>query len=172
MLDSLIKFFRVLNSDVSPNQIAGGIMLGFILGLTPFWSLHNAVVILLVCLLRINVASVLLSFAGFSVIAYLFDPLMEKLGYSVLTLDSMREFWTGWYQIDILRLAQFNNTLVMGSLLLAVLLSPVVFFLGRFIVVNYRQRILAWVEKTRLVKALKASKWYQRVYSAVELTGS
>ncbi|CAA0080370.1 Uncharacterised protein [BD1-7 clade bacterium] len=169
MLDSVLKLLRVLNGDVSPNQIAAGISFGFILGLTPFWSLHNLIVILLICLLRVNVASAIVSLAGFSVIAYLFDPLMERLGYAILTGDSLSSLWTGWYQIDLLRLAHFNNTLVMGSVVLAIVLWPVVFLVSRFIVINYRERILAWVQKTRFMQALKASRWYQRIYGVMSV---
>ena len=40
LIQSLIK---ALDSEGTPGQLAAGLALGSILGLTPLWTLHNAV---------------------------------------------------------------------------------------------------------------------------------
>jgi len=40
LIQSLIK---ALDSECTPGQLAAGLALGSILGLTPLWNLHNAV---------------------------------------------------------------------------------------------------------------------------------
>ena len=40
LIQSLIK---ALHSEGTPGQLAAGLALGAILGLTPLWNLHNAV---------------------------------------------------------------------------------------------------------------------------------
>ena len=48
ILKILGKFIKVLRSAASPRQIAWGFALGCILGLTPFWSLHNLLLVVLI----------------------------------------------------------------------------------------------------------------------------
>lgn len=160
MLKQLVKLFKVLNSDVDPSQIAGGLVLGMVLGLTPLWSLHNILVLLLVCILRINVSAVLISLAVFSGLAYLLDPLFILVGEKVLTSPDLAALWTSLYQQDIWRLAHFNNTLTMGSVLISIALLVPVFFLFRIIIIQYRERILAWVMKLHIVQVMQASKLF------------
>lgn len=170
MLDSILKFLKVLHGDVSPSQIAGGIMLGAFLGLTPFWSLHNVIVIFCICLFRVNIASAMVSFAVFSLFSYALDPLMNFLGEYILAAPSLQALWTSFYQHDLWRLAHFNNTLTMGSVVFSFILALPLFFISKFIIIKYREKVIAWVLKTRVVQALKATKWFvyvERVYSTV-----
>ena len=60
---------------------------------------------------------VLLGWAVFSGFAFMLDNAMSGFGEQVLTHPGLQEFWTACYQIELLRLAHFNNTLTMGSLL-------------------------------------------------------
>ena len=68
LLKLLGKLIKALTSNESPGQIAGGFILGMIIGLTPFWSLHNLVVVLLIILIRVNISmsifAALLTFKG------------------------------------------------------------------------------------------------------------
>ena len=41
----LAKLLKILRSAATPGQISGGFILGMIMGLPPFWSLHNLVVL-------------------------------------------------------------------------------------------------------------------------------
>lgn len=160
MLKQLLKLLKVLNSDVNPSQIAGGLVLGMLLGLTPLWSLHNILVLLLICILRINVSATLISMAVFSALAYLLDPLFIRLGERVLTDPGLAALWTSLYQQEIWRLAHFNNTLTMGSVLVSVALLLPAFLLFRILIIQYRERILAWVMKLRIMQVIKASKLF------------
>ena len=42
----IAKLIKILRSAATPGQIAGGVILGMIPGLTPVWSLHNLLVLL------------------------------------------------------------------------------------------------------------------------------
>ena len=162
MLKQSLKLLKVLNGDADPAQIAGGLVLGMLIGLTPLMSLHNLLVLFFICILRINISALLLSFAFFSGLAYLLDPAFIRVGETVLTNPSLASAWTTLYQQDIWRLAHFNHTLTMGSLLISLILLLPLFFISKIVIIKYRERILAWVMKTRLVQGLKATKWFQR----------
>jgi uncharacterized protein (TIGR03546 family) len=170
MLNELIKLIKVLNANENPAQLAGAIVLAMIFALTPFWSLHNIIVVLLICILRINLFTFFFSFALWSGIAWLLDPYSASLGETLLLSESLNEFWTGLYQSDFWRLAHFNNTLTIGSLLLSCSLVLPVYFISVWLISRYRDTFLAWLNRLGIVKGLKASSWYQKFASAYEIS--
>ncbi|MDH5326452.1 MAG: TIGR03546 family protein [Gammaproteobacteria bacterium] len=166
MLDTIAKLIKVLNAEVSPSQISLGFAAGFIVGLTPLWSLHNLLLLFLVFLFRVNFSAFLLSWAFFSGIAYLADPAMEQLGATLLSSPELKSIWTGMYNQPVWRITHFNNTLTLGSLVCAVVIAVPMVFVSNFLIRNYRQHILGWVAKSKLSQLLKASRLY-RTYNAV-----
>lgn len=160
MLELLAKLIKILNAEIAPWQISAGFIFGMILGLTPLFSFSNLIVLLLLLVLRINLTAALLSLVLFSGIGYLLDPIMESLGASLLAHPSLLTFWSGLYQIDFWRLIQFNNTLQLGSTLLALCLALPLFFISNYLIRTYRENILSWVRKSRLMTLYKASKLY------------
>ena len=80
MLQAIAKLLKVLNSESEPGQISLAVCLAMVIGLTPFYSLHNLLVLLLVFLLRVNVSAFILGFIVFSGAAFLLDPLFHNLG--------------------------------------------------------------------------------------------
>ena len=101
MLDMLAKLLKALNAEGSPTQISLGFAAGLMVGLTPLWSLHNLVLVFLVFVLRINLSAFFLSFAVFSGIAYLADPIMDKVGEALLTTPALNGLWTTLYNQDV-----------------------------------------------------------------------
>jgi len=160
------KLIKILHSAASPGQIAGGFILGMIIGLTPFWSLHNLLVVLVIILLNVNIAMAIFSFIIFSGFAYLLDPLFHSFGYFLLVdLTFLQGFYTFLYNIPVFELSRFNNTVVMGSLVTSLLLLIPVFILVQKGVIQYRADVLQRLEKWKVVKAIKGTKiysWYSK----------
>ena len=166
MITLFAKLLKILNSDDSPSQIALAIVLAFMMGLTPLASPHNLLLLLIVLIVRINVSMFLISFGLFTLIAYAFDPLSHQLGLWLLELPSLQTLWTHLYQSSFWRLLGFNNSLILGSLSLSLLLSPLLFIGSHIIISHYRQRLMQWAEKTRLMIWLKSGNLfnaYQRL---------
>ena len=84
ILRYLAKLVKILRDGATPAQIAGGFILGMVIGLTPFWSLHNLVVFFLLLIFNVNLAMAIFSFTICSGFAYLFDPWFHSLGYFIL----------------------------------------------------------------------------------------
>lgn len=166
MLNMIAKLIKVLNAEGSPTQISLGFAAGLIVGLTPLWSLHNLLLAFLVFLFRINLSAFFLSLAFFSGIAYIADPAMDRLGAALLTSTTLHDMWTGMYNQTLWRIAHFNNTLTLGSLVAAVIIAVPMVLVGNYLINNYRLHILAWVRKTRIAQFLKASRLY-RAYHAL-----
>ncbi len=161
VLEFIAKLIKILRSEISPNQIAWGFVLGMILGLTPFWSLHNLLVVILIIILQVNIATALFSFALFSAIAYLIDPLFHSFGYYLLVdMQSLNDFWMWLYNVPVLALSKFNNTVLMGSLVSSLILMLPVYFLVKIGIVNYREKIDVKIKNWKFIKLIKGTKIY------------
>lgn len=160
MLKAIAKLLKVLNSDAAPGQISAAFGFSMIAGFTPFWSLHNLIVLLLVLVLRVNLSAFLLGMALFSGLAFGLDPLFHQLGLRVLTADSLNGIWSAMYNQTLWRIERFNNTILMGSLLTSLVLFIPLVLLSNILIRKYRGHVLAWVQRSRILLAFKASKLY------------
>jgi uncharacterized protein (TIGR03546 family) len=160
MLKAIAKLIKVLNSDAAPGQIGAAVGFSMIAGFTPFWSLHNLLVLFLVLVLRVNLSAFLLGLAVFSGLAFGLDPLFDKLGLWVLTSDSLNGLWTAMYNRTLWRVERFNNTVVMGSLLASLVLFFPLLLLSNLLIRQYRATVMAWVQRSRILQAIKASRFY------------
>ncbi|MFQ5991987.1 MAG: TIGR03546 family protein [Nitrospiraceae bacterium] len=172
MLRTVAKVLRVLNSETDPSQISLALCFASVAGLTPLWSLHNILVLLLVLLLRVNLSTFLLGLVFFSGFAYLLDPLFHRLGLAVLTAGSLEGLWTALYNSTLWRLEQFNNSVVMGSLVFSLIAFLPLYLATNVAILRYRAHILAWIQKTRLMQFIRASKLYQAYQSVAHAGGN
>jgi uncharacterized protein (TIGR03546 family) len=160
----LIKLIQslvgALHSEGTPGQLAAGIALGSILGLTPLVNIHNAVVFAALVLLNVSFAGGMLGWALFVPIGFILDPLFDWLGHALLLAPSLRGLWTSLYNTPIVPLTNFNNTVVLGSLAFALLLFLPLFFATRWAVTRYRATIGERVRQSRFYRAVMASKVY------------
>jgi len=154
------SLFGALHSEGTPGQLAAGIVLGSLLGLTPLFNLHNAVVFALLVLLNVSFAGGLLGWALFVPIGFLLDPLFDWIGHSLLLAPTLRGLWTSLYNTPIIPLTNFNNTVVLGSLVFALLLAVPLFFVLRWAVARYRVTVGERVRQSKFYRALTASKVY------------
>ena len=160
MLRAIAKLLKALNSETEPGQISLALCFSMIVGFTPLFSPHNFLVFLLVLVLRVNISAFILSLTLFSGVAYLLDPIFHWIGLKVLTSSGLGGLWTAFYNITLLRLAKFNNSIVMGSLLFSLVFFVPLYLIANHMIVQYREHVLAWVQKTRIMQAFKASKLY------------
>jgi uncharacterized protein (TIGR03546 family) len=158
LLRSLVK---TLHSDGSPAQIAFGIALGAALGLTPIANVHNLLVVLLLAVLNVSFAAGMFAWAVFVPVGFMLDPMFDRLG-RVLLVDTpaLRPLWTTWDNVPGLALTNFNNTVVLGSVLVWLLLFVPLYLASRLGVVRYRATIGERVKNSRYYKLLEASQLY------------
>lgn len=166
MLDMLARLLKILNSDAAPGQIALAFAFALIVGLTPFFSFHNLIVLFFVLVLRVNLSAFFLASAFFTFIAYLVDPLSVMVGEYLLMLPELQTFWTDLYQSEWARVSKFNHTLMLGSVVIAFAAFIPVLLLSRKLVLVYRNQFMAWFEKLRVVQWVKASRFY-KIYEAL-----
>ena len=72
----------------------------------------------------------------------------------------MKDIFTEIYNIPIVALSNFNNTVVMGSVVTALILTIPLYPLTKKFVVYYREKIDPKFEKFKIVQMVKGSKLY------------
>lgn len=161
LFKTLNNLLKLLNSETNPSQLAMGLGFGMIVGLTPLMSLHNLVFLFVVFLFRINLSMFFLSLAVFAMLSYALDPFFNVVGYwALVDWRWARPFWVEISTGALWPFFKFNNTIVMGSLLVSLLLfMPIVIFSIRGVRV-YREKWREQIRDSRWVKALKATPLY------------
>jgi uncharacterized protein (TIGR03546 family) len=157
LIQSIIK---TLHSAGTPGQVAAGMALGAALGLTPLMNVHNLVIFSLLVLLNVSFGGGMLGWMLFVPIGFLLDPLFNRIGLSLLTAPSLRPLWTDWTNTPILPYTNFNNTIVLGSVVAWLALAVPIFFAARYGVTKYRATVGERVRQSRFYKAVTASQAY------------
>jgi uncharacterized protein (TIGR03546 family) len=162
LIQSLIK---TLHSEGTPGQVAAGIALGSVLGLTPLMNVHNLVVFALIVLLNVSFGGGMLGWALFVPVGFLLDPLFDSIGRGLLDAPSLRRLWTAWYNTPLVPYTNFNNSVVLGSAAGWLALALPIFFAARYGVARYRATVGERVRRSRFYQVVTASK----VYNAYKL---
>ena len=150
-----------LHGGSDPRHLAAGFALGAALGLIPKGNLFAVGFLLLFFALRLNKGMALMSATFFTPIGYAVDAQAHRIGLALLKAPALSGLWTVLYDLPILPLTRFNNTVVLGNFVLGLALF-VPLYLGflRF-AAWYNANWAAHVEKLRLVQALKGMWWFQ-----------
>ncbi len=161
LLRLLQKMVRALHSDGTPGQVAAGIALGSAFGFIPLLSFANLVILVVVMLLNVSFPGAMLGWVVFAPLGFILDPVFDSLGAALLTrFPGLESVWTALYNVPLFPLTNYNNTVVLGSMVgWAVLVLPI--FLGaRWAVTKYRASVAERVRRSKFMKAMKASKLY------------
>jgi uncharacterized protein (TIGR03546 family) len=151
---TLKKIWNILNHAGKPWQVSLAVSLAMIAGFTPFLSVHNVLIFFLVFVLNVHFGMFLLATAFFSGIGYLFDPLFHSLGLSILTNESLHSLWTSFYNNPFIKITSFNNSIVMGSLVVSLVLFFPVLKATSYFLVKYREQIASRVKNIPILNKI------------------
>jgi uncharacterized protein (TIGR03546 family) len=154
------QLVKALNSEGTPGQVAAGIALGAVFGLTPLLNLHNLVLFGCALIFNVSMAGVFLGWTLFVPVGFALDPLFDAVGSRLLGAPALRGLWTALYNVPVVPFTNFNNTVVLGSFVVWLVSFLPVFFLMRWAVTKYRATVLERLRKTRIFHAVTASGWY------------
>ena len=161
---TLLRYFlKGLFKENNPKQIALAISLGMFIGLIPKDNILVHILFISFMCIRINIPFFILSIIFFSYISFLTDPVADKIGYFILTHELLHDFFIKLYNMPIVPWTDFNNTVVIGGIVVALILYMPIYFLSLKLIsyynVNFKEKIL----NSKIVKALKMSflfEWY------------
>lgn len=161
LIQSIIK---TLHSEGTPGQVAAGIALGSVLGLSPLMNVHNLLVFALIVLLNVSFGGGMLGWALFVPVGFVLDPVFDRIGASLLEAPGLRPLWTSGYNAPLVPYTNFNNTIVLGSVVAWLVLALPIFLGARWGVARYRATIGERVRQSRFYRAVTASQvynWYK-----------
>jgi uncharacterized protein (TIGR03546 family) len=164
ILKQLFAFIKLLNSDTGNISLAAGMTCGFILGMTPTLSLHSLLIFLILFFFRIQIGAALVTAFFFKFVAFILDPIFDTAGQKVLEMDSLQGIFTSLYNMPLVPYTRFNNSIVMGSAVITFILSPFVFLISQWLIIKYRETVVARFRETKIWKAVEATKFYQWYY--------
>lgn len=163
LLKQIFAFLKLLNSDSGTNSLAAGLALGLVLGFSPLLSLQSLLIICICFFFRVQLGAAFISGFFFKFVAYLIDPVSDLLGRTVLESESLRPLFVELYNLPLIPLTRFNNSIVMGSGLTALILAVPLFFVFKRLILKYRKYVVERVRGTKWWKAMQATaffKWY------------
>ena len=160
-----------INANNRAGEIAAGVSCAVLLALIPAGNLLWFALFVVTFLLKINIAGELLFLALFKLLAPLADGLLHRLGALILNQPALAGGFTAAYNLPVLPLSRFNNTVVMGGLIAGLLLWIPVFLLFRWLVILYRRSLRDKIAGSRLVKALGRIPIVATIGSAVRKLG-
>lgn len=160
LLKQIFAFFQLLNSETGTNQLAAGLACGLLLGFAPFISIQTLLVIFLVFFFRIQMGAAFLAAFFFKFVAFLIDPLADSLGRVVLETKALRPLFTEMYNMPFVPLTRFNDSIVMGSMMISLILLIPAFILFKILIYKYRVTVVARFKQTKFWKVFAATKFY------------
>ncbi len=155
-LKLLKQIVVIFQTDISPNQVAWGFALGAILGLVPNMFM-KLVLFIVIMMFRVNISAAFLAWAVYEILSFALDPLFDVVGYQLLTIGSLNAFYTYLYNLPVVPFTKFNNTVVMGSLVVGIILIIPNMIIAKKLLVYYRTHLREKVSKWKIVKILTAT---------------
>lgn len=162
------RVIGLLESNVSPREIAAGVCLGMFLGLIPLNGPMALLLAVFFFVFRINRVATLLTLPLFK-LAYLFgvSSLADRIGYYLLTgIPGLTGLW-GWITgLPILAYLDINNTLVIGGVAVAAVFTVPAYFISKAAAAAIQAK---YAEK---IKGSKYGKWVSRFGVVGSMAGS
>ena len=119
----------------SPAQLSAGILMGMYFGFLPTNLIVGSFLLIILAVFKINIAITILFTGLFSLFGPLLYPLSDVIGTELLINQSALEpLWTTIYNTPILSFSGFNNTVMLGSFIISMILSPVLFIMMHLVI--------------------------------------
>jgi uncharacterized protein (TIGR03546 family) len=144
------SFYHTIRGIDSPGQLATGISLGMIVGLMPKDSLLPYCLIVLLLFSRANLLCAVFAAMVFSWLGPLLDPVSHAIGVSVLTFAPLESTWAWLIQLPVIPWTRFDNSIVMGSLVMGLLAAYPLYRISRHVFDVYGNAMFNRWRKTRL----------------------
>lgn len=120
----LYSLLDLLFVDTAPWQLAGAVVAGFWVGVTPPTTLHWAILFIGLFFVRVHLPIAIASAIFFNLISELGDPIYHWIGNLLLVeIPPFFSIWSRLYHLPVVPFTRFNHTIVMGSFVVCALLS-------------------------------------------------
>ena len=139
--------------------------MGVLIGLVPKGNLIAVALMMILGATRVNLGAGMLAAFIFSWVGMLTDPLTHRVGLAILEIESLRPFYMSLYNLPLVPWTHFNNSIVLGSLLLGIALLYPVYRLTEPQFEKYAPKLEERLKKFKVVKLLWGTEWAGRLGS-------
>lgn len=149
----IAKVFVAINSNKRTAEIALAISFAFILALIPKGNLLWISLFVLTFFLKLNQAVEMVFIIIFTFTLKILDIFLDKIGYAILTIPGLENFFTKLFNNPFFYLSKYYNSLVMGGLIVGLIMAFPIYFLSKYLVDVYRDKVREKIANNRFVKA-------------------
>ena len=155
MLKAIAKLLGAISSNTRPGAIAHAVSCGVLLGFMPKDNLLWYILFIFILFMNIQRGAYALSILLGAAFTVFLDPLFDSVGYSILTVESMKPYYASLLDIPLVAFTKFNNTVVMGSFVCGVAAYIPLYVLARLFVWAWRKYLAEKVRKLKIAAVLK-----------------
>lgn len=155
MLKAIAKLLGAISSNTRPGAIAHAVSCGVLLGFMPKDNLLWYILFIFILFMNIQRGAYALSILLGAAFTVFLDPLFDSVGYSILTVESMKPYYASLLDIPFVAFTKFNNTVVMGSFVCGVAAYIPLYVLARLFVWTWRKYLAEKVRKLKIAAVLK-----------------
>ena len=139
MIKYVTSFFRAINANTHPGDIAHAVALGLFLAILPKNNLTFTFLFFLSIFIRINKGAFFISFILFGFVTPFMDVLINNIGFWAVQLSFLRPIFIALENIPFVALFKLSNTMVLGGIIWGLILYIPVYILTRIIIAKYRK---------------------------------
>jgi uncharacterized protein (TIGR03546 family) len=170
MLSILVRLARnivsVFTAAGSPRRIAFGVALGATIGLVPKGNLTAAFLAILLLTLHVNLTAGTAAAVLFSWVGTWTGPLAHRIGSAILAHPAVQPVGAYLFDLPFVPWTALNNTVVLGSLVLGLVLFYPLYWLSYVVLEKHRDRVAEKLHKYKaaaiLQKAEPVTQWRLR----------
>ncbi|MCH2210302.1 MAG: TIGR03546 family protein [Fuerstiella sp.] len=144
-----------------------GLAFGILVGLVPKGNLIAVSLAAILAASRVNLGIAAGAIVCCSLASPLIDPVSHVIGSWLLKQPGLTAFWTWLYNLPVVPWTAFNNSVVLGSFVVGLILLYPVHRLSRPVFEKYSDAVAGWVRRSWFTRALMGAEWAARV-GAVE----
>jgi len=139
MIKYVTSFFRAINANAHPGDIAHAVALGLFLAILPKNNLTFTFLFFLSIFIRINKGAFFISFILLGFVTPFMDIIINNIGFWAVQLSFLRPIFVTLENIPFVALFKLSNTMVLGGIIWGLILYVPVYILTRIIVAKYRK---------------------------------
>ena len=139
MIKYVTSFFRAINANAHPGDIAHAVALGLFLAILPKNHLTFTFLFFLSIFIRINKGAFFISFILFGFVTPFMDIIINNIGFWSVQLSFLRPIFIALENIPFIALFKLSNTMVLGGIIWGLILYIPVYILTRIIIAKYRK---------------------------------
>ncbi len=155
MLKAISKLLGAISSNTRPGAIAHAVSCGVLLGFMPKDNLLWYILFVFILFMNIQRGAYALSILLGAALTVFMDPLFDSVGYSILTVESLKPYYASLLDIPFVAFTKFNNTVVMGSFVCGIAAYIPLYVLARLFVWAWRKYLAEKVRKLKIAAVLK-----------------